>query len=92
VLGEATGKRLRRVRVPRETARWAIDRVPGVQRLLGIPSATIDYFAHPTHYTVSHARADLEGSGIEVPAFSSYASRLVQFMRKNPKAGSGAMT
>ena len=92
VLGDATGKRLRRVRVPREAARWAIDRVPGVGRLLGIPSATIDYFAHPTHYSVSHARADLAGSGIEVPAFSSYASRLVQFMRKNPKVGSSPMS
>jgi len=91
VLGEATGKRLRRVRVPRETARWAIDRVPGVRRLMGIPSGAIDYFAHPTHYSVSHTRADLAGSGIEVPAFSSYASRLVQFMRRNPKVGSGAM-
>jgi hypothetical protein len=60
--------------------------------LLGIPSATIDYFAHPTHYSVSHARADLAGSGIEVPAFSSYASRLVQFMRKNPKVGSSPMS
>ena len=91
VLGEATGKRLLRVRVPRKAARWAIDRVPGVERLTGIPSAAIDYFAHPTHYTVSHARADLAGSGIEVPAFSSYAPRLVQFMRKNPKVEIGAM-
>jgi hypothetical protein len=58
---------------------------------MGIPSAAIDYFAHPTHYTVSHARADLAGSGIQVPAFASYAPRLVQFMRKNPKVDFGAM-
>jgi thioester reductase-like protein len=92
VLAEAAGKRLKRVRVPRETARWAIDRVPGVRRMMGIPSATIDYFAHPTHYTVSHARADLHGSGIEVPSFPTYARRLVNFMREHPKLGSEAMT
>jgi hypothetical protein len=87
VFGQATGKRVRRLPLPRRTAKWAIDRVPGVYRLLKIPSAAVDYFAHPTHYTVFQARADLEGSGIEVPPFPSYAGRLVSFMRSHPEVG-----
>ncbi len=91
VLEQATGKRLRRLPLPRRTAKWAIDRVPGVYRLTKIPSAAVDYFAHPTHYTVFQARTDLEGSGIDVPAFASYADRLVRFVREHPRVGSAAM-
>lgn len=91
VISEATGKRLRRVKLPAGLARWAIDGIPGVYRLTGIPSAAIDYFVHPTHYTVFQARSDLEGSGIEVPPFRSYAGTLVDFMRKHPEVGSAAM-
>jgi thioester reductase-like protein len=90
VFGAAMEKRVRRLPVPRRTAKWAIDRVPGVYRLLKIPSAAVDYFAHPTHYSVFQTRADLEGSGIEVPPFPSYAGRLVSFLRSHPKVGSGA--
>lgn len=91
VFAEGTGKRVRRLSIPRRTAKWAIDRVPGVYPLLKIPSAAVDYFAHPTHYTVFQARADLEGSGIEVPPFASYAPRLVEFMRRHPKISSTPM-
>jgi nucleoside-diphosphate-sugar epimerase len=91
VLEQATGKRLRRLPLPRRTAKWAIDRVPGVYRLTKIPSAAVDYFAHPTHYTVFQARTDLEGSGIDVPPFASYADRLVRFVREHPRVGSAAM-
>lgn len=91
VLGHASGKRIRRLRVPKRGAKWAIDRVPGVYRLLKIPAASVDYFVHPTHYTVFQARSDLEGSRIEVPAFPSYAGRLVSFMRAHPEVGSSAM-
>jgi thioester reductase-like protein len=87
VFGQATGKRVRRLPLPRRTAKWALDRVPGVYRLLKIPSAAVDYFAHPTHYTVFQTRADLEGSGIEVPPLPSYAGRLVSFMRSHPEVG-----
>jgi len=92
VLGQATGKRLRRLPLPRRTAKWALDRVPGVYWLVKIPAESVDYFVHPTHYTVFRARTDLEGSGIEVPPFPSYADRLVQFVRKHPEVGSAAMT
>jgi thioester reductase-like protein len=83
-IADAAGKNLRTVRVPGRAARWAIDRIPGVYRVLGIPSAALDYFSLPTHYTVFRARTDLEGSGIQVPRFAEYARRLVQFVREHP--------
>lgn len=91
VLGRATGKRIRRVRLPRNATKWVIDRVPGIYRLTKIPAASVDYFVHPTFYTSFNASSDLAGSGIEVPPFASYADRLVDFMRKHPEVGSGAM-
>jgi len=90
-VADATGKRLKRVRVPSRAVRWAIDKVPGVYRLVGIPAAAIDYFSLPTHYTAFHATTDLEGSGIQVPPFVSYAPRLVEYMREHPEVGSAAM-
>jgi len=91
VLGHATGKRVRRLPVPRRAAKWAIDRVPGVYRMLKIPSASVDYFVHPTHYTAFQARSDLAGSGIEVPPFPSYAGRLVSFVKAHPEVGSAPL-
>jgi thioester reductase-like protein len=92
VIERATGKKLRTVTLPRRTAKWAIDKVPGVYRLIRIPSAAVDYFAHPTHYSVHQMRTDLAGSGISVPAFETYADRLVSYMRGHPEVGSRAMT
>lgn len=92
VIERATGKRLRRIPLPRKAAKWAIDRVPGVYRLTGIPSGAVDYFAHPTHYSVHQASTDLAGSGVTVPAFETYAEQLVRYIRAHPKVGSSAMT
>ena len=58
---------------------------------MGIPSAAIDYFVHPTTYGTDQARADLEGSGLSVPPFASYVDGLVQFVRDHPEIGSEAM-
>lgn len=91
VLGEATGRRLIKIPVPRTTAKAAIERVPGVDRLLRIPPEVLDYFAHPTNYLTDHAQSDLTGSGIAPPPFPSYAGRLVDFMRRHPEIGSAAM-
>ena len=56
-----------------------------------IPSAAVDYFAHPTHYSVQNAQTDLAGTGITVPAFETYADRLVDFVRRHPDLGSAPM-
>lgn len=90
-LAHASGKRVVRVRLPLGLAKLAIDWAPGIERLLRIPSAAIDYFVHPTHYDTTNATRDLRGSGIAVPRFEDYAGLLVEFMRRRPEIGSAAM-
>ncbi|BBX63989.1 3-beta hydroxysteroid dehydrogenase [Mycobacterium saskatchewanense] len=90
-LAEATGRELVKVRMPRKLAKASLAHVPGVQRLFGIPPELVDYFTLPTHYLTDHTRADLAGSGIEVPAFRSYVDRLVRYVRGHPEVGSAAM-
>lgn len=83
-VADVTGKRIVRVRLPMGLAEAAIERVPGVHGLLGIPAAALPYYSHPTEYSTANAEADLAGSGIEVPSFRSYVARLVEFVRENP--------
>ena len=92
VLGEATGRRLIKVPLPKRLAKDAIAHVPGVYQVMRIPAASVDYFAHPTHYLTDHLREDLAGSDIEPPAFPTYVDQLVAFMRDHPEIGSAAMT
>jgi hypothetical protein len=80
------------VQLPKRLAKDAIAHVPGVYQILRIPAASVDYFAHPTHYLTDHLREDLAGSGIEPPAFSTYVEQLVAFMKEHPEIGSEAMT
>jgi nucleoside-diphosphate-sugar epimerase len=90
-LAEATGRALIKVPLPRKLAKASLAHVPGLYRLMRIPPEAVDYFAHPTIYLTEHCRADLAGSGIEVPAFRSYVDRLVEYMRSHPEVGSAAM-
>ena len=91
VIAAATGHRVVRVPLPASMAKGAIDRVPGVYRLMRIPSGAVDYFVHPTDYDTTHATRDLDGSGISVPGFADYAKNLVEFVRAHPEIGSKAM-
>ncbi|MFQ5889284.1 MAG: SDR family oxidoreductase [Gemmatimonadota bacterium] len=90
-LARATGRRLVRLPLPLRLAKGAIDHVPGVYRLMGIPSAALDYGVHPTYYATTNAQADLEASGIRVPPLPSYVDRLVDFVRRHPEIGSQPM-
>ena len=72
-------------------AKAAIDWVPGVYRLMQIPSSTIDYFVHPTFYDPANTLADLKGTDLQVPPLRSYLPALVSFMRVHPELGSEAM-
>jgi thioester reductase-like protein len=92
VVGRATRRRVLRVPLPRVAAKLAINYVPGVYWLTQIPSTAIDYFVHPTHYRCEKTLADLEGSGLKVPALPTYIDRLVDFMRSHPNIGSEPMT
>lgn len=91
LLARATRRKVLRIPLPIRLAKFAIDRLPGVYRLMQIPSPAIDYFAHPTHYSCGNTLADLEGSGVNVPPFSTYVDRLVEFVRNHPEIGSNAM-
>jgi nucleoside-diphosphate-sugar epimerase len=91
LMGEATGRIIVRVPLPATVAKAAIDHVPGVYRLLEIPSSMIDYYLHPTFYDTSQATADLGALGIRCPRLADYLPRLVAFMRAHPEIESGAM-
>ena len=91
LLGEATRRIIVRIALPTALARFAIDHMPGVYRLMQIPSATLNYFGHPTLYTCADTLADLEGSGVKPPALPTYVDQLVDFVRRNPDVGSSAM-
>lgn len=90
ILASATRRRLLRVRLPASLARRALERRL-IRRITGIPAALVDYFMHPTIYGTDRARADLEGSGIVLPSFRSYAESLVSFVIDNPDLESEAM-
>jgi len=91
LMGEATGRAIVRVPVTVGLAKAAIDHVPGVYRLMGIPSNAIDYFAHPTFYDTTNADADLPPLGVRCPRLADVLPVLVAFMKKHPEIGSEAM-
>ena len=90
-IARATHRTVLRIPLPRGLAKFAIDRLPGVDRLLRIPSAAVDYFVQPTSYDTTNARVVLEPAGIRVPSFSDYLPRLVEFALAHPEIGSAAM-
>jgi nucleoside-diphosphate-sugar epimerase len=91
VIARATGRRVIRVPLTKGLAKFSIEHVPGVFRLLRIPSPAVDYFVHPTTYDTTNADAALSGSGIFVPRLADYAANLVIFAREHPEIGSAAM-
>jgi nucleoside-diphosphate-sugar epimerase len=90
-LALATGRKLTKVPLPRKLAKASLARIPGLYRLMRIPAAAVDYFAHPTFYSTDHSRADLAGGGIEAPPFLKYVDQLVEYMRSHPEVSSAAM-
>ena len=68
-----------------------IDRVPGMEWLIGLPAEAVDYFASPTTYSTTNTTTDLAGTGVRCPSFGEYADRLVDFMREHDEIGSKAM-
>jgi nucleoside-diphosphate-sugar epimerase len=91
LMGRATRRIVVPIPLPIALAKFAIDRIPGVYRLMQIPSAAIDYFVHPTLYTCAQTLADLEGSGVKLPPLPTYVGRLVDFVRLHPAIGSSPM-
>lgn len=91
VIGEATGRTVVRVPLTRGVARFALQSVPGLYRLLRIPAAAVDYFVHPATYDTANATRDLAPAGIRAPRLRDYAPALVAFVRAHPEIGSAAM-
>jgi len=91
VIASATGRRVIRIPLTKGIAKFSIEHLPGVFRLLRIPSPAVDYFVHPTTYDTTNADAALSGSGISVPRLEDYAANLVAFSRAHPEIGSAAM-
>lgn len=78
-LGDATGRRLVRVRLPKGVAKAAIRRVPGVEALMGIPADAADYFTHPAFYDTAKADRALAGTGIMAWDRDAWLQALVTF-------------
>jgi thioester reductase-like protein len=91
LMGEATGRTIVRTPVPLAVAKAAIDWLPGVERVMGIPSPAIDYFAQPTHYDTANATRDLAALGIRCPRLADYFHLLVDFQKRHPEISSAAM-
>jgi nucleoside-diphosphate-sugar epimerase len=88
VLVRAMHRRVIRVPLPLAVAKFSIEHVPGVYRLMRIPSPAIDYFVHPTSYDTTNVQADL---GTKPPAFAEYADALVRFFETHREIRSSAM-
>lgn len=87
----ATGRTVLRIPLTLAIAKGALDYVPGVYRLMRIPSAAVNYFVNPTRYDTANTRADLSATRIAAPRFRDYLPRLVEFVRAHPEIGSAAM-
>ena len=88
-LGEATGKRVVSVPLPRRVAVRGSEL--GLSKITGIPASAIPYFTHPTHYDTRDATEALAPEGVTCPHFEDYADALVRFVRDNPTYSSAAM-
>ncbi|WP_411966916.1 SDR family oxidoreductase [Haloferax sp. YSSS75] len=76
---------------PASLATSALNRWDALRAIVDIEPETLPYFTHPTRYVGGNARTHLAGTGIEPPAFESYVSELVDFVRENPNVRSDAM-
>jgi thioester reductase-like protein len=91
VFADHLGKRVLWVPLPLGVTRMALDRVPGLERLLGLPAELLDYFASQTTYPTTNTTTDLAGTGVSCPPFASYAGRLLDFMAAHPEIDASAM-
>jgi len=84
-------KRVIWVPLPLGPTRWVVGAVPGIEALTGLPAEALDYAASPTTYSTVNTVRDLAGTGVECPAFASYAGALLDFMSAHPEIDSRAM-
>jgi len=81
LLAKSIGKSFVYVPVPLPVAKLVFA-APPVNRTLGMPSQTLDYFDHPVHYDATQASRDLARFGVACPPLSEYVQTLVSFWKK----------
>jgi thioester reductase-like protein len=86
-----TRRRVITVRLPLRVAQWALRRIPGLRRLMGIPPAAVAYMTHPTHYTTDEAAPLLAEEGIGLPDRAAWFAAMADFVREHPDVSSDAM-
>lgn len=91
VFADRLGKQLRVVPMPVGLAAFSIDHVPGVGRLFKVPSSTLEYLTHPSHYDTDATTAMLGPLGVHCPPFEEHVDAMVRFFRANPQVGTAAM-
>jgi thioester reductase-like protein len=78
LFAKALGKSFVYVPVPMAAAKLAL--APrALQRFLGMPVQTVDYFDHPCRYDATDASADLAPLGVHCPRMADYLQKLVAF-------------
>ncbi len=90
-IAEALNKRVIRIPMPRSVAKTMLDHVPGVYRVMQIPSAAVDYFVHPTTYDTTNTQRALAPAKITVPRFRDYLPNLIAFVRAHPEIKAAGM-
>lgn len=85
------GRRLVWIPLPLGITHAAVNGIPGLERLLGLPAEALDYFASPTLYSTRNTVTDLSGTGVTCPRFEDYADRLLGFMTEHPEIDAKAM-
>ncbi|HUG54682.1 MAG TPA: SDR family oxidoreductase [Vicinamibacteria bacterium] len=74
------GKKFTYVPVPMAVAKAIFTPRP-LQKMLGMPVQTLDYFDHPCRYDTTEASRDLGALGLSCPRLPDYVHRLVEFYR-----------
>ena len=89
-LGEAAGKdRTVILPYPKGIVKGLLESLKPESELL--KGGGLEYQTWPATFDCSNAVEDLEGSGIECPAFADYAGTLVEFYREHPDIGTEGM-
>lgn len=86
------GKKVVWVPLPLGPTRGLVGSVPLLERVLGLPAESLDYFASPTTYSTTNAITDLAGTGVRCPRFTQYADHLLDFMLEHPEVDARPMT
>jgi thioester reductase-like protein len=72
------------VNIPAAALR-ALMRLPGMEKVAGMPRQTLDYFDLENRYDFSNTRAACERAGVACPPIESYVDTLVAFVRSHPE-------